>query len=104
MSTKNEMFVLQREAAKEPFKAEIDGKSFSFAHVADLDQFEFADLLASDPNDRVFVDAVVRMALSDDDLASLRACCVKQSELEALFVAYKAHCGLNVGESLASSD
>lgn len=104
MSTENHIFTLQREEAKEPFRAEIPGVDgvLTFAHTASVDQFELAELFAADQVDLEFVTSMFRLALSGEDYVKLREAKLSRPEIDKLYKAYAAHCG--VGESKASSD
>ncbi|HJR88830.1 MAG TPA: hypothetical protein VJ782_01555 [Aeromicrobium sp.] len=104
MSTENDLFVLNSEATGKPFQAKVGDKTLSFTHSSDLDQFALAELLAADIGDLEFITGMFKLALSDEDLATLRAANPNRKALTKLFVAYKAHNGLDVGESPASSD
>lgn len=105
MSTKNDVFVLQREAAAEPFKAKVGNKTLSFAHIGDVDQFVLAELFADENiSDLAFITAVFKLALTDADFAALKAAKPSRAELSTLFDAYKGHSGTDEGESAASVD
>lgn len=105
MSTKNDVFVLQRETAAAPFRARIGNKTLTFAHIGEVDQFALADLFADENiSDLAFIRAVFQLALSDADFEALKAAKPSRAELSTLFDAYKGHSGTDEGESAASVD
>ena len=103
MSTENDLFVLKRETAATPFKAKVGDDVLTFAHSGDVDQFELASLLSADIGDLEFITRMLMLALNEGDQKRLRDARPSRKELTSLFVAYKAHNGLDVGESPASS-
>jgi hypothetical protein len=99
----SDFFTLKREAAGEPFVVKIDGETLTIPHVKSLNQFDLAELMESATSDLQFTSQVFKIALGDD-FAKLRALGLNEPELSALFEAYNKHCGVNAGESSASSD
>lgn len=102
MSTENHIFTLKREAGGEPFPAQVGDDVVTFAHSSTLDQFALAELFADDQGALEFITNLFRLALSEEDYATLRKARLTRPELDALYEAYTAHCG--TGESPASSD
>lgn len=104
MSDKNSLFVLRREAGGEPFEFKVGAKTLKVPHINSVDQFELAELFASDhTSDLAFVTDLFKLCLGDS-FESLRALHLTRPELMALHQAYTAHCGTDTGESAASSD
>ena len=98
-------FVLKREANKEPFAFEVDGEKFTVPHVADIDQFELAELFAriGELSDIEYLTAFLDLFLAEEDRPRFRALRLNRESLAALYEAIQAHNGVNLGESSASS-
>ena len=99
----NDLFTLKREAAAEPFKAQVGDAVLSFPHIGDVDQFALAELVNDAGSDLDYMTGMFRLLLSDEDMAALRAAKLTRNELVALFDAYKGFTGADEGESDASA-
>lgn len=99
------LFVLKREASKQPLVVEVDGESLSIPHVADVDQFELADLFAraDDMDDLSFITSFFRVLMTEDEFARLRGLKLDRGALSSLYKAVMDHAGTDSGESPASS-
>lgn len=99
------LFVLKREAAREPFRFEVDGEAFSVPHVKDVDQFALAELFsrAEKVTDLEFITGFLDLFLSDEDRPRLRALKLDRDSLLALYERIQKHNGVTAGESSASS-
>lgn len=98
-------FVLKREANREPFDFEVDGEKFTVPHVADIDQFELAELFGRVANltDIEFLVAFLDLFVPEADRDRFRALRLNRESLTALYEAIQAHNGVTPGESSASS-
>lgn len=103
MST-DQPFILQREAEREPFIVDLEGQKLALRHIADLDQIGLGEHLVRPMDDTAFITAVLRLAMSGDDFAALRAAKPTRKMLTDMWGAYQKHCGIDAGESQASSD
>lgn len=104
MSEDNGIFVLKREAAKEPFRFDIEGTRFEVPHYADANQFEWLSVFTTDYpfGDMQFILAAFEFLMAPKQYAQLRKAAPTQPEIEALWDAYQKHCGVKSGESSAS--
>ena len=105
MSKTSPVFVLAREAAREPFSFEVGGDAFEIPHVADLDQIALAEFLSSGDleTELDFRVGLLRFAMTAEDFDRLRAHGLKRAELAAIVKAYQDHNGGESGESSAST-
>lgn len=101
-SKSSSVYVLANEASGTPFKAKVGGKTLSFTHIADVDQFALVELMESDLSNLSFVVEVFRLALDEKGREVLRQARPNRDALTSLFAAYKAHCGVGEGESTPS--
>lgn len=101
----SEPFVLQREAAAEPFVASVGEHTLTMKHIVDVDQFSLAELFANSKplSDLEFLTSLFRLTMDEDEFTRLRGLNLSRNDLNALFDAYKKHCGTDEGESPASS-
>ena len=105
MGTDTDIFVLKREADKEPFRFQVGDDVLSIAHSADLDQFAMVDLFGNEKvGDLTFMLGLFKLGMTDDDYTKLRAAKPQQKKLAELYSKYLDHCGMSQGESPASSD
>lgn len=98
-----DIYTLKREAAAEPFKAKVGDSVLTFPHVADVDQFDLAEVVNGAGSDLDYMTSMFRLLLSAADLETLRAAKLTRKELVALFDAYKEFMGADEGESDASA-
>lgn len=92
---------VKAEVESTPFVVHWNSRPFSFAHMQDLDCWEL--LAAADGGEAAAVTGSLRLALGDqwDDFRSKP---LPQYKLMPLFRAWQKHCGMEQGESSASSD
>ncbi|MEU9134590.1 hypothetical protein AB0D33_01245 [Streptomyces sp. NPDC048404] len=91
---------VKAEVESTPFRIHWNGRRFTFAHMQDLDCWEL--LAAADAGEANAVMGSLRLALGDE-WEDFRKVPMPQYKLMPLFKAYRAHCGLEPGESSASS-
>jgi hypothetical protein len=91
---------VKAEVASTPFRVHWDGRRFSFQHMQDLDCWEL--LAAADSGEANAVMGSLRLALGDE-WADFRKVPMPQYKLMPLFKAWQKHCGMEPGESSASS-
>lgn len=84
-----------------PFRVHFDGRRFEMAHLESLDVWDL--LVAAGQGDMGMMLAAFKAALGGD-YEEFRKVKLPQFKLKALFKAYQAHCGVESGESQASTD
>ncbi|OQQ16140.1 hypothetical protein B0675_02325 [Streptomyces sp. M41(2017)] len=92
---------VKAEVESTPFRVHWNGRRFTFKHMQDLDSWEL--LAAADSGEANAVMGSLRLALGDE-WEEFRKVPMPQYKLMPLFKAYQAHCGMDSGESSASSD
>jgi hypothetical protein len=92
---------VKAEVESTPFVVHWNGRPFTFQHMQELDSWEL--LAAADSGDVGAVTGSLRLALGEqwDDF---RKKPLPQYKLMPLFKAWQKHCGMEEGESSASSD
>lgn len=101
--SEDSLFVLKREAAKQPFSFDVDGTTVSVPHMSDVDQFELADLIESKAGDLSFIVAFFRSVMEPEQFEALQTAKPSRPMINMLWDAYQKHCGLKEGESKASA-
>lgn len=96
----NTLFALKREATKDPFEFTVEGYDgkIRVPHLAEVDQFELARLIADARTNLDFITSFFRFAMSPGDFDALTEARLTRSMLSELWTAYEAHCGLKPGE------
>lgn len=90
---------VEAEALGDPFEFTFGGHTYTLPHVQDVDR---KILIGADEGDVAAMNALFEVGLGDD-YERFNAQPMKLRSLEALFKAWLAHCGLEPGESLAST-
>ena len=91
---------VEAEVELTPFRVHFGGRRWEFAHLQALDSWDLIE--AAEGGDIAAVIGSMRLALGDqyDDFRKVR---LPQYKLMPLFEAWRKHCGLSEGESLASA-
>lgn len=90
---------VKAEVNLEPFRFNHGGKRFVMVNLNELDSWEVV-ALADGGDVKAMMDGF-KLALGEQ-WEAFRAIPLKQWKLRALFTAYRKHCGLDEGESVAS--
>lgn len=85
-----------------PWRVHWKGRRWEFAHMEDLDVWGLIE--AAEGGDVAATVGVFKAALGESDWQDFRKIRLPQYKLKALFDAYRRHCGVDEGESEASSD
>ncbi|KND30081.1 hypothetical protein [Streptomyces stelliscabiei] len=93
---------VKAEVESTPFIVHWNGRRFEFAHMQDLDSWEL--LAAADGGEANAVMGSLRLALGGEQWKAFREKPLPQYKLMPLFKAWQKHCGMEEGESSASSD
>ncbi|MEU0808800.1 hypothetical protein [Streptomyces sp. NPDC005970] len=92
---------VQAESELTPFVVHWNGQRWTFEHMQALDAWEL--LAAAEGGDVRAVTGALELALGDQ-WPEFRKIKLPQYKLMPLFQAWQKHCGLEPGESVASSD
>lgn len=90
---------VEAEAAGEPFEFTFGGRTYALPHVKDVDR---KILLAAEQGEKAAMDALLQLGLGDE-YEEFNAQPMKLRSVEALFLAWLEHCGLEPGELGAST-
>lgn len=92
------LFVLQREAAKQPFSFKLEDRKVSIPHIADVDQFKLAEIFNETGGDLSFITTYFRAVMDAEEFEALQSAKPSRPMLDKLWAAYQKHCGLKEGE------
>lgn len=98
---------VQAESELSPFRflwasKQNPNRRFTMKHLEALNVWPL--MVAADGGDASAMVGVFRTALGADEWDEFRKTELPQYKMKALFTAYRKHCGVESGESLASSD
>lgn len=85
-----------------PFRFQWHGKRWSMAHVQELDAWGL--IAATGSRDLDVITKMFEVALGEEQHREFASIKLPQYKLQALFDAYMDFCGVDPGESLASTD
>jgi hypothetical protein len=97
------VFVLKAEAGGEPFPFEYQGEKFTIPHVRDMDVFAVRQVIADATNEDDLMVNLYKQAMGPEQFDQLKALGLTQHVFANLVMAWRRHCGLEEGESSASS-
>lgn len=99
----DDIYTLKREARREPFKFKLGTAAFTMPHVADVDQFELAELVTRPGDtDLSYMTAWFELYLGDQ-IDAFRALKPSRTEMTKLYEQYLDFTRTDEGESEASS-
>lgn len=85
-----------------PFRFQWGGKRWEMAHVQELDSWGL--IAATGGRELDVITKMFEVAQGEEQFAEFSKKPLPQYKLQALFDAYMDHCGVDPGESLASTD
>jgi hypothetical protein len=99
----DDIYTLKREARREPFRFKFGDAEFTLPHVADVDQFELAELITRPgDSDLTYLASWFELYLGDQ-FEAFRALKPTRPEMMKVYEQYVAFTGTDEGESPASS-
>ncbi|MGW9237984.1 hypothetical protein FKO01_19795 [Mesorhizobium sp. B2-3-3] len=93
---------VKAEAELTPWRVNWSGRRWEFAHMDNFDMWPFINESASAGIDEMAM--ILRTALGDEQWAEFQKLPIKRYKMKALFDGYQKYCGVETGESEASSD